>query len=156
MFLDVFQMCHKFDFKGRMGLEAKTLPISDLLLTKLQIVEVNEKDIKDLCAMLLDHEISPEESPEKINSTYIAKLCAEDWGIYKTLTTSLTRLQGQLEGIGLDEGQRRIVFERAEALRKAVEARPKSMGWKMRASVGEKKRWYELPEADHEVVDSGP
>lgn len=155
VFLDVFQMCHKFDFRDRMELEAKTLQISDLLLTKLQIVEMNEKDVKDICAMLLDHELSPVEAPGKINSGYIAKLCAEDWGVYKTLTTSLTRVQGHLEKLGLDENQRKAVVGRADALKNAIEARPKSMGWRMRASVGEKKRWYELPEADQEVVDSG-
>jgi hypothetical protein len=155
VFLDVFQMCHKFDFKDRIGREAKTLPISDLLSTKLQIVEINDKDFKDIVSMLLDHEISAGEVEDKVNSTYIAKMCGEDWGIYKTFTTNLGKIPQYTGGIGLEEDQRRRVVERAEALRNAIETTPKTMGWKMRAAVGERKRWYELPEADQEVVESG-
>ena len=33
-----------------------------------------------------------------------------------------------------------------EAMRQAMEAAPKSVRWKMRARVGEKVTWYELPE----------
>jgi len=155
VFLDVFQMCHKFDFKDRMGLEPRTLPVSDLLATKLQIVEINEKDIKDILALLLDHDVSAAEVPDGINAAYIAKLCAEDWGMYRTFTVNLAKIGEYAGGSGLDDEQRRRVSARAESLRSSIEAMPKTMGWKMRARVGDRKRWYELPEADQEVVDSG-
>jgi len=155
VFLDVFQMCHKFDFKDRMGLEPKTLPVSDLLSTKLQIVEINEKDMKDILALLLDHEVSMDEVPDRINATYIAKLCAEDWGMYRTFTLNLAKMAEYAAGTGLDEEQKKRVSARAESLRSSIDTMPKSMGWKMRATVGDRKRWYELPEADQEVVDSG-
>ena len=155
VFLDVFEMCHKLSFKDRLDLEPKTISLSDLLSTKLQIVEINQKDIKDILALLLDHEVSAEEGLDKLNSAYISKLCAEDWGIYKTFTTNLSKLAGSAAAVGLDEAQTKLVSERAEALRSTIEAAPKSMGWKMRARVGERRRWYELPEADQEVVDSG-
>ena len=155
VFLDVFEMCHKFDFKGRMGLEPRTLPVADLLLTKLQIVEMNAKDYKDIIALLLDHEVSAEDVPDRINATYIAKLCADDWGIYRTFTLNLGKIAEYAAGIGLDEEQRNRVSARAESLRNSIESMPKSMGWKMRARVGDRKKWYELPEADQEVVDSG-
>ena len=155
VFLDVFQMCHKFDFRDRLDLEPATISLSDLLLTKLQIVEINQKDVKDIFALLLDHEVVGEETLDKINAGYIAKLCAEDWGIYKTFTTNLSKLEGYAASTGLDEEQTKLILARVEALMKMIEAAPKSMGWKMRAAVGERKRWYELPEADKEVVDSG-
>jgi len=155
VFLDVFEMCHKFDFKNRMNLEAKTLPMSDLLSTKLQIVEINEKDMKDILAILLDHDLSAEEIFDRVNGKYIAKLCAEDWGIYKTFTVNLAKVPEFASRIGLEEASRKRAIERAAALSKTIEETPKSMGWKMRAAVGERKRWYELPEADKEVVDSG-
>jgi len=155
VFLDVFEMCHKFDFKGRMGLEPRTLPVADLLSTKLQIVEMNAKDYKDIIALLLDHEVSAEDVPDRINATYIAKLCADDWGIYRTFTLNLGKIAEYAAGIGLDEEQRKRVSARAESLRNSIESMPKSMGWKMRARVGDRKKWYELPEADQEVVDSG-
>lgn len=155
VFLDTFEMCHKFDFKNRMELEPKTLPLADLLSTKLQIVEINEKDIKDILAMLLDHDVSVEDVQDKINANYIARLCAEDWGIYKTFTTNLGRIRDYASRIGVSEEQSRRAAERAEKLRNLIQESPKTIGWKMRAAVGERRRWYELPEADQEVVDSG-
>jgi hypothetical protein len=155
VFLDVFEMCHKFNFKNRIDLEARTLPIADLLSTKLQIVEINEKDMKDILAMLLDHDLTAEDIQDGINASYMARLCAEDWGIYKTFTTNLAKIPNFAKVVGLKEESRKRVLERAERLRKAIEEAPKGMGWKMRAAVGERKRWYELPEADKEVVDSG-
>lgn len=154
VFLDVFEMCHKFDFKKRMDLEKRTLPLADLLSTKLQIVQVNEKDMKDILAIFLDHDLSEEDVPDKINGAYVAKLCAEDWGIYKTFTANLGKVPDYAARIGVDEGQKKRALEQAEKLRALIEGAPKSMGWKMRAAVGERRRWYELPEADHEVVDS--
>jgi len=154
VFLDVFQMCHKFDFRDRLALESKTIPLSDLLCTKLQIVEINEKDIKDIFAILLDHEVSEGKAPDMIEAGYISKLCAEDWGVDKTFTTNLEKLAGYTGSIGLDQNQSKLVLDRAVKLKNSIEAAPKSMGWKMRAAVGERKRWYELPEADKEVVDS--
>jgi len=154
VFLDVFEMCHKFNFKNRIDIESRTLPIADLLSTKLQIVEINEKDMKDIMAMLLDHDLATEDLPDRINASYMAKLCAEDWGIYKTFTMNLAKLPEFANRIGLVEEPKKKVLERAQNLTKAIEDAPKSMGWKMRAAVGERKKWYELPEADKEVVDS--
>jgi len=155
VFLDVFEMCHKFNFKDRIGLETMTLPMADLLLTKLQIVEINEKDVKDIMTMLLDHDLATEDIPDKINVSRIAQLCGEDWGIYKTFTTNLTKIPDFASRAGLGEDPRRRVLEQAQNLTKAIEDAPKSMGWRMRATIGERKRWYELPEADKEVVHSG-
>jgi len=156
VFLDVFQMCHKFDFRDRLELEPKTITMSDLLTTKLQIVEINEKDIKDILVLLLDHEVSTEEIADKINAQYIAKLCADDWGIYRTLAMNLDRIPDFVGSLNLDDEQRARITERAKSIRESIESSPKSMGWKMRATVGERRRWYELPEADQAVVDFDP
>jgi hypothetical protein len=155
VFLDVFEMCHKFDFRKRVDLEPSTLPLADLLSTKLQIVEITEKDMKDILAILLDHDISSEDGSDGINGDYIARLCAEDWGIYRTFTMNLAKIPDYAARVGVDEGQRKLASERASRLVAVIEEAPKSMGWKMRAAVGDRKRWYELPEADKEVVDSG-
>ena len=155
VFLDVFEMSHKFNFKSRIDLEAKTLPIADLLSTKLQIVEINEKDMKDIMAMLLDHDLATEDVQDKINASYMTKLCAEDWGIYKTFTTNLTKIPDFADRVGLAEERKKRVLEQAQKLTKAIEDAPKSVGWRMRATIGERKRWYELPEADQEIVHSG-
>jgi len=154
VFLDKFEMCHKFDFSNRLTLDKPTIPLADLLATKLQVVEMTEREYKDIVALMHDHEISDSDTSEMINGTYLAKLCADDWGIYKTFTINISDILAALDGYQLDSKEKEIVRERLNKLNSLIENVPKSMGWKMRAKIGEKKRWYELPEGDKEVVES--
>lgn len=145
VFLDALPMSHKLDLRGRLELDYPTVPLTDLLMTKLQIAELNEKDVKDMICLLHDHELADSDAPEKINGRYIADLCAEDWGIYKTFTINLNRILIYLDKLGENE-MRDHTRKQCENLLQKIEAAPKSMKWKMRARVGEKKRWYRLPE----------
>jgi len=154
IFLDVFEMCHKFNFKDRLEIDQFTISLADMLATKLQIVEINQKDLKDVVSMFIDHDIGTSDAPEMINGTYLAKLCSDDWGIYKTFTMNLDRLLGMVNDFGLEDGEKKLVSDRVTKLKKMIEDAPKSFRWKMRSRVGEKVQWYELPEADKEVVDS--
>lgn len=153
IFLDVFEMCHKFNLKNRLEIDEFTLPLADLLATKLQIIEINEKDVKDLLSVFTDYDLGPTDQ-DSINSAYVTKLCSDDWGVYKTFTMNLDKLLTSLQGRGLAPSQENILRSRIERLRKEIELAPKSLAWKIRARVGERVRWYELPEADKEVVDS--
>ncbi len=152
IFLDVFEMCHKFNFKDRLELGGQTIPISDLLATKLQIVEINEKDMKDILSIFVDYDVALDSSG--IDGSYLAKLTSDDWGIYKTFTMNLDKILAAMDGLGLEDAQKEKITARIGQLRKVLEDAPKSFKWKMRARVGEKVQWYELPEADREVVDS--
>ena len=143
--LDVFVMCHELNFIGRLELDEYTVPIEELLLSKMQVIELNEKDIKDSFAMLVDHDIAEVDDRDTIDSRFIAKLCSDDWGWYKTLTMNIDKIT-DLAPDFLDEKEREVVVERLGRLRRIIEEAPKSMKWKMRARIGEKKRWYELPE----------
>ncbi len=143
--LDVFVMCHELNFIGRLEVDEYTVPIEELLLSKMQVIELNEKDIKDSFAMLVDHDIAEADDRETIDSRFIAKLCGDDWGWYKTLTMNIDKIT-ELAPDFLDEKEREVVVERLGRLRRIIEDAPKSMKWKMRARVGEKKRWYDLPE----------
>lgn len=154
IFLDVFEMCHKFSFKDRLEIDDFTISLADMLVTKLQIVELNEKDMKDIFSIFIDHAIGDDDASGVINGAYIAKLCSDDWGIYKTFTMNLEKLVTILDDRGLDDSEKRLVRDRIAHLRKRIEDAPKSFRWKMRSKVGEKMQWYELPEADKEVVDS--
>lgn len=145
VFLDALSMSHKLDLRGRLELDYPTVPLTDLLMTKLQIAELNEKDVKDMICLLHDHELADSDAPEKVNSRYVADLCAEDWGIYKTFTINLNRILIYLDKLGENE-MRDHTRKQCESLLQKIEAAPKSMKWKMRARVGEKKRWYRLPE----------
>jgi hypothetical protein len=151
IFLDVFEMCHKFNFSERLGLEPLTLPLADLLATKLQIVQANEKDFRDLTALFLDHDVGPGDG-ETINGPYLSKVCSNDWGTYKTFTMNLAKLGASVDIYGLTPPEVGLVKARIDKLADMIEKEPKSFAWKMRARVGEKKTWYELPEADKPFV----
>ncbi len=149
VFLDVFKMCHTLEIGKRLQLDEYTIPISDLLLTKLQIVEVNEKDIRDLVAILQDHQVLasvPRGDRESIDAGYIADLCSGDWGLEKTITLTLKKIPSFLSRYDLEEQAKKVIEERVDALQQQIAGGQKSFKWKMRDRVGEKVRWYELPE----------
>jgi hypothetical protein len=140
IFIDRMQMCHSLDFRFRLHLDQHTVSISDLLLTKLQIVEINEKDIYDIIALFHDYEVVDNE--QGIHADYITGLTANDWGWYKTLELNLQKTRA----FAAEHHFPSYVTERIDALIAAMDARPKSLGWKARALIGERVRWYELPE----------
>jgi len=154
IFLETFEMCHKFDFKNRLTIDNPTIPLADLLATKLQVVEITDREYKDVIALVRDHEVGDSDKPETINGVYLAGLCSDDWGIYKTFTINLDNILGALPKYELEPESMAIVRKRLEDVKNRIEKVPKSFHWRLRARVGEKAQWYELPEQDKEVVDS--
>lgn len=142
VFIDVMRMSHVIDLRGRLDHQGPCASPSDLLLSKLQIYEVNRKDLVDLTALLLDHPIE-DDNEDAVDATYVAKLAAEDWGLYRTLQTNVEKLRATLDELEID---RDLVRARLDDLWGAVEAQPKPLKWKLRAQVGDRMRWYELPE----------
>ncbi|MGI8968724.1 MAG: nucleotidyltransferase family protein [Chloroflexota bacterium] len=63
VFIDEFEMCHKFDLRKRLAIDptASALPLADLVLTKMQVVEMNLKDMKDLAALPQDQPLTRHE-----------------------------------------------------------------------------------------------
>ncbi|EQD45624.1 Phosphoribosyltransferase domain protein [mine drainage metagenome] len=152
LLLDEFRMCHRLPLKSRLSMANITIPPSDLLLTKLQIYEINEKDIKDILALLHDLKMGNADTHTSIDAGYIADLLSNDWGLYRTVTMNLEKVNGYLESTSLEPKKKRRVSEEIEYLKNAIELRPKSIGWKLRARVGDKVRWYELPEEVEYIV----
>ncbi len=143
MFVDKVHMCHTIDLRGRLDTHAQTLSLADLLLMKLQIVETNHKDLIDILALLTDHPFTQDESG--INLAYLAGLAGDDWGLWRTTTMvaeRADRLARELDGF-TDAG---LVHERVRDYLQTLEDVPKGRGWKLRARLGDRKRWYELPE----------
>lgn len=145
VFVGSFEMCHRLPITDRITVEPLTLPLAELLLTKLQIVQANEKDLHDLLALLLDHPLGAGDD-ETINLPYIAQLAAKEWGLWKTLTVSLGRLRAYVDRCALDDQAQATIRARIDELRHALDAAPKSLKWKTRAAIGERVPWYELPE----------
>jgi hypothetical protein len=142
IFIDVIKMSHVIDLRGRLDGAGPCATPSDLLLSKLQIFEVNRKDLVDLTALLLDHPVA-EHDDEAINKAYVARVAAADWGMYRTLQLNIEKLRATLEELEVDRG---LVRSRLDELWAAVEEQSKPIAWKLRAQVGDRKRWYELPE----------
>lgn len=149
VFLDRFEMSHKLDFTERLEIEPLTLPGADLLLAKLQVAEINRKDLSDTAMLLLDHSLAADDGPRRLNGAYLDAMCGEDWGLFTTVTDNLDKLDGVLSGLGLPADAVERVGGRARELRERLSAAPKSRAWRLRAKVGRRKRWYEVPEEVH-------
>jgi hypothetical protein len=146
VFVSKFHMCHSIPLSAqRFTLDPLTLPLAELLLTKMQIVQMNEKDVRDLCALLLDHPFG-EGDDEMINLPFIAKTCADDWGLCKTVGLSLQKVRDFCDAYELEAQHKLTLIERLAVLRKALDDAPKGLRWKARDKVGERVQWYELPE----------
>ena len=143
VFVDEANLCHRVDLKSRIEAAPLTLSLADLTVLKLQVVETNEKDYLDICAIFADHDLTDDESG--VNSAYIARSSAADWGLWKTLGVVAGRSERfALELPGFEAAER--VAERLRRLRTELDTVPKTRRWKLRARVGERKRWYEIPE----------
>lgn len=144
IFIGDFTMCHTLPLADRLHIEPLTLPLAELFLSKAQIVQLNRKDVLDLLALLLYHEVGPSDK-DTINSDVIAGLCAKDWGLYTTLSLNAQKLRAMLDEteIELKPDEAQTIKRRLISLQKAMDDAPKTLAWKMRARVGTRVRWYE-------------
>ena len=141
VFVGSFRMCHEIPLEKRLDRHTHTVPLAELLLTKLQIIELNEKDVRDAVALLSTHDVTEDDSG--VNAVRVAELTADDWGLWRTITRNLESVGQHLESYDVD---RDLVTIRLEQLQQRIEDAPKSRSWRRRDKIGERKRWYELPE----------
>jgi len=133
----IFEMCHRIDMTARFELDFPTLPVTDLLLTKLQIVKLNAKDAADAVDLLSAHRLG-EGHGDHIDRSRLRALVRDDWGLWRTVT-------GTVETI-ISTDPPAPVAERLEELLAALHEAPKSARWKLRARVGDRVPWYVLPD----------
>jgi hypothetical protein len=145
VFVGEFEMCHRLPIADRLHLDSHTVPLAELLLTKLQVVRMNDKDVQDICAILVEHEVS-EGDDDTVNATHVAKLLSADWGLWRTSKGTIETTKGQLSALALDDEEKRVIERRLDELWERIEAEPKSLRWKGRAKVGERAAWYQEPE----------
>jgi len=144
--IDELVMSHKLDLRRRLDGAGTTLPLADLLLSKLQVWEINRKDLGDALCLLADHPVAGDEvDPEAISLPRIQEVLGADWGFCHTTERNLGKLaelwtESRLLGASCD------VAEQVGRIQGAIEAAPKTVGWRMRSRVGERVRWYETPE----------
>ncbi len=143
--VDRFVECHTIDLRRSLKSDDLTIGLTELLLTKLQIVHINEKDLRDIVAMLVDHPVGTSEKAA-IDSNLVAGLTGGDWGFGHTIRLTLDRVPGAVASLGLDADAIELVRGRVADLLHGLDAAPKSIAWRLRAQVGERMRWYEVPE----------
>jgi hypothetical protein len=142
VFFDQLSYNHPIDYRGRLELHPYCVSLTDLLLQKLQIVQINDKDLKDGMLLLLAVKVGDTDK-DMINTKYLAKLMSDDWGFYYTSVMNLGKIKTSCAGLAvLTDEQRKIIGEKADQIVQAIEIAPKSNKWKSRAKVGTKKPWY--------------
>ncbi|HEY4872165.1 MAG TPA: hypothetical protein VIJ03_09750 [Candidatus Dormibacteraeota bacterium] len=142
VFIDRMKMCHVIELADRLGGDDPCLTPADLLLSKLQVFEVNMKDLVDSIALLLDHPIADHDD-DAINATYLAQLLSQDWGLYRTMQLNTARIREAAKDLPVPTD---TINQRLDELWARTEAHPKSLKWRLRAKVGDRVSWYELPE----------
>jgi hypothetical protein len=145
VFVGSFEMCHSIPVADRLELDSISVPLAELLLTKLQVVELNEKDQRDILALLYHHAVADRDD-DVINGARIGELCAADWGLWRTCKLNLERTTGALPSYTFTDDERELIAGRVRQLWAMIEQAPKSRGWRLRDRVGDRKRWYEEPE----------
>jgi hypothetical protein len=147
VFVGEFTMCHALPVADRLDRRPYTIPLAELLLTKLQIVELNERDERDIYTLCFHHELAPGQSSEGIEAGVVAGLCAEDWGLWRTCKATIERCLADLDRYHeLEPSARELVAGRLGRLWEQIEATPKSRKWKRRSRIGDRVRWYQEPE----------
>jgi hypothetical protein len=163
VFVGGFQMCHSMDLSGRLGLHPATLAPADLLLTKLQVVEANQKDLTDALTILLTHAVRAPDTPadgaahagDHLSSDRLIQITCSDWGWYTTVTDNLERLPDMAAEL-LDADDAGLAAQRVSEISQALTAAPKSLRWRARSRIGRRVPWYELPDEIGGPVNARP
>jgi hypothetical protein len=142
VFMGDFSMCHVIPIADRLELEPFTVPLAELMLTKLQIVELTERDQSDVYNLIYHHDL------DELDAGYIAGLCARDWGLWRTTKRTIERCLSNMGTYEITPEAASIIEERLKGLWRRIEDAPKTTKWKLRNRVGDRVRWYEEPEED--------
>ncbi len=145
VFVGGFEMCHSIPIIGRLSRDLFAIPLAELLLTKLQVFQLNEKDRRDLVALLLLAPIGDHDTGV-INGRFIAQMLANDWGLWRTTRLNLDRIRDGVADYELTAHDLHRVQQRCDELWALIEAEPKSFSWRIRDRVGDLWRWYQVPE----------
>ncbi|MCJ7514214.1 MAG: hypothetical protein MUO23_14775 [Anaerolineales bacterium] len=153
MHVDVFyeklDFCHPIPWDGRLEVDSPTIPLAEMVLEKMQIVKINEKDVIDTILLLLEHELGDDDQ-ETINMSRIGQMCGDDWGLWRTVTMNLDKVKVLAQGYAaLEAGDKARLAGQIDKALARIEAAPKTMGWRLRARVGDRVKWYkEVDEVD--------
>jgi hypothetical protein len=146
IFYDVLEFCHTISLRGRLAVDNPTIPLAELLLQKLQIVDLTYKDVLDVQLLLLEHRLGSTDV-ETINVDLLSALCSSNWGLWYTATENLSKIRKlTLADETLTGDHRSSIIRKIDELVSQLESANKTWGWKLRSLVGTKIRWYNVVE----------
>lgn len=147
VYVDQLQYCHTIFFRGVLGHAHPTVPLAELLLTKLQIVELTDKDVKDVAILLLEHAVSAPNQALDWEIVDVGRFVAplrKSWGFWYTVDRNLGWISDHVAGMSqLTEKQRETIRTRLQSLRSFASESPKSTSWKIRSKIGTRRLWYQ-------------
>lgn len=142
VFYEKLDFCHAIYWKDRLEVDSPTIPLTELLLEKMQIVEINEKDIIDTIMLLLEHPLGDTDK-ETINIKLAAELCAKEWGLWRTTTMNLDKVKQLAHHYTqLTDEQKAKVESQVDTILKRLNDEPKPLAWRIRDRVGDRVKWY--------------
>jgi hypothetical protein len=141
IFVGDFEMCHKIPLENRLTAETVTIPLAELFLSKIQIIDLNQKDAMDLASLLLNVETGNHDK-NTINLQVLAELCGNDWGLYKTTSMNLEKVGEIVNKTSLTNEEKNLISKRIQEILKTFESMPKSLAWTLRDRVGTRVKWY--------------
>ena len=142
IFFDKLDYCHEINYDGRLELDPWSVSLADIMLQKLQIWEINDKDLKDIEYLFTVADFG-EDDTKKVNEGYVARRLADDWGFWYTATTNLDRVKDHVDGVNaLSDEQKAKIKQKADEVRARIDREPKTKKWEKRAKKGTKKIWY--------------
>jgi len=142
VFYEKLDFCHVIRWENRLEVDHPSIPLAEMLLEKMQIVQINEKDIIDTIMLLLEHPLGDEDN-EIINIKRVAGLCGSDWGLWRTTTMNLDKVRQLAQGYEQLTGeQKEIIDSQVKAALRRIDQEPKPLAWRLRARVGDRVKWY--------------
>ena len=151
IFINKLEFSHDVEFgekpgEGRLEVDYPTISPADIVLEKLQIHQINRKDLIDLITLFFVHDVQGQFGKQAIDGAYIGKILSGEWGFWYDATTNLEKVRALLQTLEkegkLSPSQIQIVVQRMEKLLDYVNNTPKERNWEKRAKTGTKKAWY--------------
>ena len=142
VFYEKLDFCHAIYWKDRLEVDTPTIPLTELLLEKMQIVRINEKDVIDTIMLLLEHPLGDEDQ-ETINTKRAAMLCANEWGLWRTTSMNLNKVKQLAQSYAqLTPEQKTKVESQVNEILARLDQEPKPLAWRLRARVGDRVKWH--------------
>lgn len=145
LFLDRLQYSHNVEFgskpgNGRLELDYPTISLADFILEKLQIRQINRKDLVDIIILLKNHEVADHFEKRRVDAGYIAQVLSDDWGY--DATENIQKIRNELNSLAGKLPDHEVVSSRLDQLSAIIDACPKTSRWNDRSKPGTSTPWF--------------